>query len=64
MTTTPLIGLPAESVTGARRGLANGQKPVVVCGVPLTACIPDGVPTEIVKALLCAEARDMAVAVS
>ena len=64
VTTTPLSGLPAESLTSACSGTAKGASTVVLCGVPPIAWIAAAVPAVIVKALLCADTREVPSAMS
>jgi hypothetical protein len=64
VTETPLSRLLKESVTTTWRGTAKGARTVVLCGVPATVWITAGAPAEIVKGVLCVDAREVADAVS
>ena len=64
VTETPLSGLLAASRTSTCSGTAKGARTVVLCGVPPVAWIEAGVPAVIVKALLCADTREVPTAVS
>ena len=56
-TKMPLSGLLKESVTCTCSGRAKGLSTVVLCGVPPLVWITAAEPAEIVKGLLCVEAR-------
>ena len=64
VTVTPLTGLLEASRTNTTKGLANAVEMVVLCGVPPEAAIDVGLPAVTVKALLCADANDVAEAIN